>query len=199
MAARSIPCIRGIRGRGAGPKLVVSREHRSVPIFFAKHSVFPFQKFLKFAIQSKSMAKRGRKSAAESNLTVLSGNAPRRPEPAEGLTARQVELWQRVTACEPAEFFQTEVARNLLADYCRYTESFEVMSQQIADFKPEWLESEDGLKRYDTLVRIRDREGQGMIRCATKLRLTNQSRYDKTVASTRSRNQAKAARPWENR
>ena len=71
------------------------------------------------------------------------------------------------------------------------------MSEVISTFKPEWLKSEEGAKRYHGLLRMRELETRAALSCATKLRLTNQSRYTPQAANTASKNMATAPKPWE--
>lgn len=142
------------------------------------------------------MAKRGRPSAAES-VVVIEGQFGTRPEPLADLTPRQSEIWRETTASEPADFFGTAALRSLLADYCRHREAAENVSRIIDSFQPEWLKNADGAKRYHALLKMRDLETRAASGIATKLRLTNQSRYTPQAAATAARNVAKGARPWD--
>lgn len=142
------------------------------------------------------MRQRGRKSAA-AEAVVVTGNFGRRPEPANDLTDRQSAIWRETVASEHADFFQTGALRGLLADYCRHREAAEKISQVIDTFKPEWLKNDEGAKRYHGLLKMRDLETRASAGLATKLRLTNQSRYTALSAATAGRNAAKGARPWE--
>jgi hypothetical protein len=140
--------------------------------------------------------KRGRKSIQE-RLTVVEGAFGNRPEPPGDLTERQQEIWREVVASEPATFFNTAALRGLLADYCRHRESSEGISTIIGQFKPEWLKSADGAKRYQSLLRMRELETRVAANLAGKLRLTNQSRYRPDTAATSARNMIQAPKPWE--
>jgi hypothetical protein len=140
--------------------------------------------------------KRGRKSSAETAV-VITGSFGNRPEPSSDLTDRQAEIWREVVASEAADFFSTAAARNMLMDYCRHRESLEGISAIIGTFQPEWLKNSEGAKRYHSLLRMRELETRAATSLATKLRLTNQSRYTPQAASTASRNAAKGLKPWE--
>jgi hypothetical protein len=59
------------------------------------------------------------------------------------------------------------------------------------------IEDDEGLKRYEILCRLRERETKAAADKATKLRLTNQSRYVPNVAGTAAKNSTAAARPWD--
>jgi len=143
------------------------------------------------------MAKRGPKSKADLEAgNVIVGSFGKRPDPPDELNPRQQEIWRETVASEASDFFSTAALRSLLANYCRHTEAAEGISSVINEFKPEWLKNSDGSKRYHLLIKMREIEVRASLSCATKLRLTNQSRYTPQAASTAARNAPKA-KPWE--
>jgi hypothetical protein len=136
---------------------------------------------------------RGRKKA----LTVITGAfGTGRPPPPVQLTKRGAEIWRDVVGTEAAELFATAATRNLLADYCRARETAETYTTLIESFNPEWLTTEDGLKRFRSACHGRDVETRAAVTLAMKLRLTNQSRYVKDHSVVASR-KASGQRPWE--
>jgi hypothetical protein len=138
----------------------------------------------------------GRRSAAEA--TVVLGAFDKRPEPAQGLTKKAAEIWREVVASEDPKFFNTGALRGMLADYCRNREAAEVLNAEIKLFKPTWLREPVKLARYQILLRLRDVEVRTAANLATKLRLTNQSRYVPHVAAKAAEKASRAeARPWE--
>ena len=139
---------------------------------------------------------RGRKSAAELAATVVVGTFGQRPEPLDDLTPEQAAIWRKTVASEPPEFFATGTTRSMLGDYCRHRASADMISAVIDSFKPEWLKAADGAKRYEALLRMREAETRGASNMATKLRLTNQSRYVPHTAHRIGRDAA-SQRPWE--
>lgn len=141
------------------------------------------------------MAARGRKSTAA--LSVVAGNFGSRPDPAPELTDEQAEIWRETVSSEAADFFGTAALRSMLADYCRHRASAKVVSEIIDTFKPEWLKAAEGAKRYYGLLKMRESETRAAASLATKLRLTNQSRYTPQAAATASRNATKGYKPWE--
>lgn len=143
------------------------------------------------------ITKRGRQSAADASVVVVEGKFGQRHDPPEGLNDRQCEIWRQTVASEPADFFAGAACRAILADYCRHRDSAESISEVINGFKAEWLKSAEGSKRYHGLLKMRDLEMRAALACATKLRLTNQSRYTPQAAATASRGKARAAAPWE--
>jgi hypothetical protein len=145
------------------------------------------------------MIKRGRKSAEEIAIAanVIAGGFGKRPEPPVELTEKQIEIWKLVVSSEPQDYFNSEALRGLLADYCRHRESANMVSLVIESFKGEWLKSNEGAKRYKALLQMRDIETRAAAGLATKLRLTNQSRYTPEKAATAARNAAVGPMPWD--
>lgn len=141
------------------------------------------------------MATRGRKSGAA--LSVVVGSIDARAQPPSDLTEFQAEVWRKTVAGEPLEQFRSAALQQLLKEYARHCEAAHVLAGQIETFDPAWLATEDGLKRYDKLLQMRDRETKAMGDKATKLRLTNQSRYTPQAAATAAKNTGGSAKPWE--
>jgi hypothetical protein len=142
------------------------------------------------------MGTRGRKSTA-SQATVVVGAFGQRPDPPKALNSEAAEVWRATVASEGAEFFRTAALRALLSDYCRHTVTSGIVSAQIDAFDANWLSDDHGLKRYDLLLKVRDRETKAAADKATKLRLTNQARYTPQAAATASNQASVAKKPWE--
>jgi hypothetical protein len=64
------------------------------------------------------MRKRGRVSAAAIGVTPVRISAKERPAPPAGLTAREREQWNEITAALRPDWFEAENLP-LLAEYCR--------------------------------------------------------------------------------
>jgi hypothetical protein len=141
------------------------------------------------------MGVRGRKSAA-SQQTVVAGNFDKRPDPPNEITEAQADVWRETVASENADFFKTAALRSMLVDYCRHKVTSDVLSRQLDAMDPESIEDDEGLKRYEILCRLRERETKAAADKATKLRLTNQSRYVPHTANTAAKNSG-STRPWE--
>jgi hypothetical protein len=139
--------------------------------------------------------KRGRASAA-SQAVVIEGGFGRRPPPPDDMTERQKAIWIETTNSEPTDFFGTAALKALLTDYCRHREAAENVSAIINTFQVEWLKNSEGAKRYHGLLKMRDLETRAACTIATKLRLTNQSRYTPMAAATAAKHVAKS-KPWE--
>ena len=153
------------------------------------------------------MATRGRKSAAFVSLVAENeGNVGPlrrgRPAPHPRLTKRQAEIWNEVVNTEAEDMFVTPALQLLLAEYCAHSETFEKLTSFI-----ERIENRKGglkltdLADYNKLLMMRDRESAAISKTATKLRITNQSRYT-PVRAQRSLNRqigksGGSGRPWE--
>jgi hypothetical protein len=122
------------------------------------------------------MRKAGRISAAESAV-VTADFGGKRPDPPPELNERQQAIWRITVAAEPVGFFTPGAVTGMLADYCCHREVAEKLSQMIDVFEPEWMNTREGLLRYHSLLKMRELETRGAAHLATKLRLTNQSRF----------------------
>lgn len=144
------------------------------------------------------MGTRGRKSTAE--MTVAAQVAPisstdRLPAPMH-LTDAERMVWLEVVNDQPASAF-TPVHGPLLEQYCRHIVQARLLADEIMHFDRAWLADDDGLKRYDRLLAMQEREGRAASSLATRLRITRQATADpKTVGRANSR-QARARKPWE--
>lgn len=142
--------------------------------------------------------KRGRQSPDDlsaDNVVRLGRSKP--IEPPGDLTERQVQIWDQTVASEPPDLFATGAAQAMLADYCRHREAAENVSSIINTFKAEWLKVGEGAKRYAGLLRMREGETRAAASIATKLRLTNQSRFGSRTAFRMARDLPSVSKPWE--
>lgn len=142
------------------------------------------------------MTQRGRKTAdqvvAERRLSLVPG---RKAEPPAELSEFQAEVWRQVVGSKPAEWFGGDTERLLIA-YCRHASTAAILDQQVDAFNPEWMADEAGLRRYKTLTEMRERETRAMVSLATKMRLTQQSRY-KSETAERMNAREKEVHPWQ--
>src|SRR5690606_15281507 len=137
------------------------------------------------------MAQRGRKSAAAlSVVSQLPGQ--RRPEPPDELTDEEAADWRDVVNRLPPDWFPAET-HGLLVQYCRHVVKARVIAGLIQEFDISWASTDEGLARYDKLTQMAEREGRALSSLATRMRLTQQSRYraDKAVDPKVPR------KPWE--
>lgn len=148
------------------------------------------------------MGTRGRKSAA--SLSVISGNGVetvRRPDPPSDLSDEQADEWRAVVNRLPADWFPRETW-GMLAQYCRHVVAARRVSEMI-----EALESEvradsaekgqavavlSAAKAMDRLFKMQEREGRAISSLATRMRLTQQTTYDKSKKKP-----LQGKKPWE--
>lgn len=143
------------------------------------------------------MASRGRKSAASLAAVAIASPAvssQRLRAPAHMSDAEQC-VWAQVVNDQPASAF-TETYAPLLELYCRHIVQARILSDELANFERSWLADEDGLKRYDRLLAMSEREGRAASSLATRLRITRQAIDQQTVARSQI-NAPKGRKPWE--
>jgi hypothetical protein len=134
----------------------------------------------------------GRKSSAA--LSVVAGSIDGRPRAPSDLTEDEQGIWDRTVANEAADTFKTAALQQLLRDYCRHVATSERLSLQIERGTRDG--SNMSLDDLTKLIRIRDCETKASADKATKLRLTNQSRYTPQAAATAAKN-VTANKPWD--
>lgn len=144
------------------------------------------------------MRTRGRPSAAHKAApVVIEGGFGQPIPPPDDLNERQAEIWRTIVSSEPVAFFATAATQAMLSDYCRHRESAEKIGDVLNQFETRWLKSGPAVKRYYQLVKLREVETKMCSNIATKLRLTNQSRYVPHVAATAAKNAPKGPKPWD--
>jgi len=141
--------------------------------------------------------KRGRKSGA--SLALLSpgavvGAAQRLPCPAH-LSDAARDVWLQVVNDQPADSF-TAVHAPLLEQYARHVVQSRQLAQQLEAFDSSWLADDEGLKRWDRLMAMHEREGRAASSLATRLRITRQA-IDQTTVARKLINAPKTPKPWE--
>jgi hypothetical protein len=139
------------------------------------------------------MQQRGRKSSAA--LTLVAGSIDGRPGAPSDLTDFQKEVWERTVANETADQFRTAALQQLLREYVRHVETADRLSKQVDTATCQGTNY--SLQELDTLLRMRDRETKALADKATKLRLTNQSRYTPGAAATAAKNTTNERKLWQ--
>jgi hypothetical protein len=138
------------------------------------------------------------RQSADARLVALPGGLGKRPDPPEYLSDAQAKIWREIAASESVTFFDTAALRALLCDYCRHTATSAELSQQIERYDLASLMVAETAALLDRLTKMRDRETKAAGDKATKLRLTNQSRYTPKAAATASKNQSSnLKKPWD--
>jgi len=140
--------------------------------------------------------KRGPKPAHEV-VRALPGREERRPPPPEGMTEAQANLWRAITETEPGNWFDSAARQSLLRLYCEHA-CFRADLQRLIDRTPvEKIVDEDSAKSFEAMLRARDREMKQLVSLATRMRLTNQSRYTPGAAGSAGKNNPTGPKPWE--
>lgn len=144
------------------------------------------------------MAARGRKSAAQ--IAVAAQVAPvvahSRLRPSAHLSDAEQAVWVRLVNDQPASAF-SETHRDMIDLYCQHMTQAQVLSDEIQAFDRAWLADDDGLKRYDRLLAMREREVRSASSLATRLRITRQATADPKTVGRAGANMARSRKPWE--
>ena len=104
-------------------------------------------------------------------------------------------MWLRIVNDNPASAFSEEHS-DLLEQYCRHVVQARIIASELLNFDTAWLADDEGLKRYDKLLGMHEREGRAASSLATRLRITRQAIDQQTVARSKL-NEPKARKPWE--
>lgn len=139
------------------------------------------------------MKQRGRKSAAALTIANSDVHLVQRPAPPAELTALQRHFWVEIANSLPADWWGDE-NKALLSEYCRTLSTLVFINSHI-DVQEEKKSPDVGmylelLKRREALVRIQ-------LSQATKMRLTQQSRYGARAADTASRKSTGKTKTWQ--
>lgn len=144
------------------------------------------------------MTKRGRKSAASLAVVaqVSSITAERRLNPPIHVSDAERTVWFEVVNDQPAGAFSATHSP-LLEMYCRHIVNSRSIADEILNFDRTWLARDDGLKRYDRLLAMAERESRAASSLATRLRITRQAVEHPTTVGRSIKNQSKTRKPWE--
>ncbi len=112
------------------------------------------------------------------------------------LTDAEREVWLQTVEDQPADAFSA-VHAPLLEMYCRHVVQARLLADEILNFDRKWLADDDGLKRYDRLLAMQEREGRAASSLATRLRITRQATTHPTTVGRANANKARARKPWE--
>lgn len=143
------------------------------------------------------MAQRGRKSAASMVVAKQAniGVAKRLP-PTATMSDAEMVVWSEVVNDQPASAF-TATHAPLLELYCRHIVNARVLADELVNFDRAWLADDDGLKRYDRLLAMSERESRAASSLATRLRITRQAVDHTTTVARSLNNNSKGQKPWQ--
>lgn len=130
-----------------------------------------------------------RKSTA--SLSVVQVGVRTRMDAPADLTTDQATLWKSVVESKPVEWFGEDSAP-LLKEYVRAACMADWLEGQVRDS----MNAGDG-NALKTFMQMRDMESKRVASMATKLRLTQQSRYTPKAADTANNKAAAGGKPWQ--
>lgn len=130
-----------------------------------------------------------RKSAAAQSVVAPAVTGAPIDAPTE-LSIPERALWQKVVNSKPAEWFGPDSVP-VLKEYVRAAATCDRLDALVSA-------AFDGAEGMDlkTVLGLRDKEAKRCADLATKLRLTQQSRYTPQAAATADK-RASGARPWQ--
>jgi hypothetical protein len=136
------------------------------------------------------MAKRGRKSGASLEIAHLAApiQTIHRPDAPYDLTDEEADEWRATVGRLPADWFPRETWP-MLTQYCRHVVNARRIAQLItAQLKRKKFE----ISIYDKLLAMQEREGRAISSLATRMRITQQTTYDKS----RKKGEVVSSEPW---
>ena len=141
------------------------------------------------------MGERGPKSAEELMVTASSAALVQRMEPPDELWRdEECAVWRQVVEALPADWFSPADAP-LLVQYCRHVVQARRVAQLIRQM--EHTSAPLDLDAWTRLMRAQDAQSAAVARLATKMRLSQQSRYGARAAHTAARRGTRGKAPWE--
>ncbi len=136
-----------------------------------------------------------RKSAASLEVARPTIGVSERLGPPLHLSEAERAVWLQCVNDQPADAF-TQVHAPLLELYCRHVVNAREIADEVAQFDRAWLADDDGLKRFDRLLAMAEREGRAASSLATRLRITRQALDHATVAR-KVVAMPRTSKPWE--
>jgi hypothetical protein len=111
------------------------------------------------------------------------------------LTVRQKELWEGIILSKPGSWFDHSNSA-LLSGYVKAIASHETLALRSDVIEATLADGDGDLKTLNRLHAMIERQARLIQTFATKLRLTQQSRYAPSVASVKA-GKAAGPRPWD--
>lgn len=128
------------------------------------------------------------------SLSVVPVQALTRIQPPSDLTAEELALWTAVVESKPVEWFGEDSAP-LLTEYVRAVAKSSELDRVIKSLSEDGEGWKETAKPIMDFMKMRDMEAKRAVSIATKLRLTQQSRYTPQAAATATK-KAGGERPW---
>lgn len=143
------------------------------------------------------MGVRGRKSSASMQVAPIADAAgvARLKAPAH-LSEAERALWVELVNDHPADTFRpTHIP--LMELYIRHVVQARILADEVAAFDRAWLADDEGLKRYDRLLAMAERESRNASALATRLRITRQALEHNETAANKFKKGGAGLKPWE--
>lgn len=105
-------------------------------------------------------------------------------------------VWVQLVNDQPADAF-TATHVPLIEMYCRHILNSRLIADELLNFDRAWLADDDGLKRYEKLLAMSERESRAASSLATRLRITRQAVDHPTTAGRKLANQTRGKKPWQ--
>jgi hypothetical protein len=120
----------------------------------------------------------------------------KRPDPPAGMPEAQCVYWRIIVDSLPAHWFRPEQLP-LLVQYCRHSVRSDVVALMIEEYDNRVLSSEPAdfdvdIVSLDRLLKMQRQESQIIAMLATKMRISQQSTYDKSKKKPTG-----GKKPWE--
>ena len=139
------------------------------------------------------MKQRGRKSTA--SLATVTALPLRMLAVPDDLTGEEAEVWSRVAATKPGDWWDAG-STPLLAQYARAVVQSETVAELVRTVLTNLVTDPDELARYKELRKIQAALSAEIASLATKMRLTQQARYNAKNSDTASR-KVNGRKPWQ--
>src|SRR4249920_1815205 len=123
------------------------------------------------------MLQRGRKSA-EARAASIAAVQNMRPEPPDFLDTVEAKVWREIVERMPPEWFPRET-HSLLAQYCRHEAALKFVTRVMHDIQ---RAEKPNLVEWRKMARERRLESKTIMLLAMRMRLTQQSSYNKGTA-----------------
>jgi hypothetical protein len=138
------------------------------------------------------MGKRGPKSGASLAIRPVTPiEKTPRPAPPRELSDEEGEEWCAIVDRLPADWFARET-HALLVQYCRHIVAARRISQLIAAIQAVEKAEDFNFKAYHDALKMQQRESGILASLATKMRISQQSSYDKS----RKKGEGGKPKPW---
>ena len=128
-------------------------------------------------------------------LTPSIGQVQRQQPPAH-ISEAERSVWVELINDQPADAF-TPTHAPLIELYCRHVVQARVLADELANFDRAWMADDEGLKRYDRLLAMAERESRAASSLATRLRITRQAVDHPSTVGRAVAGQIKSRKPWE--